>query len=818
MKFLFIALFNAVLVYYTHAQFIISGNVTDDKGNIMESIPVKLINTGEIAETDQFGNYYFRNLIAGKYTISVSFNYFSEYEMEITLLSDQIVDIVLQKKSVLLKDITINGTRSDSKMPFTYQNINKENLDKSNYGEDIPYLLDSSPSVVASSDGGTGMGYTGIWVRGSDPTRINVTINNIPLNDAESQQVYWVDLPDLTGSVENIQIQRGVGTSTNGAGAFGASINILTGKINPKSYLTLDGSYGSFNSRKLSASAGTGLMNDKFSIDMRYSLLGTDGYIERAKASMNSFYASLSSVSENSSLRFNVFLGKENTYQAWDGVPVQFIKIDSLRNYNVQGTDYFQKYPAYDNQIDNYTQNHYQLFYNKKLNDKLLLNLAAHYTRGYGYYEQYKVDEDLANYKIDTNIVKSSDLVRQKWLSNHFYGTVYNLKYVTESTEFVLGGALNRYNGSHFGVVTAVANLPKYDSEEVYYLNKSNKSDFNIYGKVNKKLSILNLYLDLQYRQVNYKFDGDDDDGRSIEGNYTDKFFNPKFGINAQLTKKINIFSSIAIGNKEPNRVDYISAENNKLPKSENLTDIELGFRFSEKLFSFQINSYYMKYKNQLVLTGKVDNVGNPIRENVDKSLRAGIETEAIWKPTQYLSINGNLTVSKNKIDEFTQYVQVWDEPYIPEKRQLKNTDISYSPNIISAANIEFDLLKMLHENPKSSLKFNLSNKFVGKQYIDNSSNGIASLDPYNFTDFILSFSSSFKFLNKIEISLKIGNLFNSLYSSNGYASNFISKNYNPVPDDPYTIETSSTGEYYYMGLFPQAPRNFMLRMKIDLQ
>lgn len=818
MKFLFIALFNAVLVYYTHAQLVISGSVTDDKGNIMESIQVKLLNTGEIAETDQFGNYYFRNLIAGKYTISVSVNYYNQYEMEITLLSDQIVDIVLQKKSVLLKDITINGTRSDSKMPFTYQNINKENLDKNNYGEDIPYLLDSSPSVVASSDGGTGMGYTGIWVRGSDPTRINVTINNIPLNDAESQQVYWVDLPDLTGSVENIQIQRGVGTSTNGAGAFGASINILTGKINPKSYLTIDGSYGSFNSRKLSASAGTGLMNDKFSIDMRYSLLGTDGYIERAKASMNSFYASLSSVSENSSLRFNVFLGKENTYQAWDGVPVQYIKIDSLRNYNVQGTDYFQKYPAYDNQIDNYTQNHYQLFYNKKLNDKLLLNLAAHYTRGYGYYEQYKVDEDLANYKIDTNTVKSSDLVRQKWLSNHFYGTVYNLKYVTESTEFVLGGALNRYNGSHFGVVTAVANLPKYDSEEVYYLNKSTKSDFNIYGKVNKKLSILNLYLDLQYRQVNYKFNGDDDDGRSIDGNYSDKFFNPKFGINAQLTKRINIFSSIAIGNKEPNRVDYISAENNKLPKSENLTDIELGFRFSEKHFSFQINTYYMKYKNQLVLTGKVDNVGNPIRENVDKSLRAGIETEAIWKPTQYLTLGGNLTVSKNKIEEFTQYIQVWDEPYIPEQRQLKNTDISYSPNVISAANIEFDLLKMLHENPKSSLKFNLSNKFIGKQYLDNSSNDIASLDSYNFTDFILSYSSSFKFLNKIEISLKIGNILNSLYSSNGYASNFISKNYNPVPGDPYTIETSSSGEYYYMGLFPQASRNFMFRMKIDLQ
>lgn len=815
MKFLFIAFINVLLVYYTHAQFVISGNVTDEKGNIMESVPVRLINSSEISETDQFGNYYFRNLIAGKYTVSVSINSFEGFEKDITLLSDQILDIVLKKKSVLLKDIIINGTRSDNKMPFTYQNINKENLDKSNYGQDIPYLLGASPSVVASSDGGTGMGYTGIWVRGSDPTRINVTINNIPLNDAESQQVYWVDLPDLTGSVENIQIQRGVGTSTNGAGAFGASINILTGKINSKSYLSLDGSYGSFNSKKLTASAGTGLMNDKYSIDMRYSLLGTDGYIQRAKAHMNSFYASLSSVSENSSLRFNVFLGKENTYQAWDGVPVQYIKIDSLRNYNVQGTDYFQKYPAYDNQIDNYTQNHYQLFYNKKLSDKLLVNLAAHYTRGYGYYEQYKVDEFLPKYDIDTNKVKYSDLVRQKWLSNHFYGTVYNIKYATENTEFVLGGALNRYNGSHFGVVTAVANLPNYDSEEVYYLNKSTKSDFNIYGKVNKKLSILNLYLDLQYRQVNYKFNGEDDDQRKINGNFTNNFFNPKFGINVQLIKQINIFSSLAIGNKEPNRVDYINAENNS-PKPENLTDIELGLKFSEKNFNLQINSYYMNYKNQLVLTGKVDNVGNAIRENVDKSYRAGIETEAVWKPKQYLTFSGNLTFSKNKINEFTQYIQVWDAPNIPVLRQLKNTDISYSPNIISAASIEFDLLKMLKENPKSSLKFNLSNKYVGKQYLDNSSNDIASLDPYNFTDFILSYSSSVKFLNKIEISLKIGNMLNSLYSTNGYASNFVSKNYNPVSDDPYTIGTTNVGEYYYVGLFPQAPRHFMFRMKLD--
>lgn len=818
MKYLFIAFFNAFIIYYTHAQLVISGNVTDDKGNIMESVPVRLLNSGEISETDQFGNYYFRGLIPGKYTVSLSVKSFDEFEKEITLLSDQVLDIVLQKKSVLLKDITINGTRSDNKMPFTYQNINKEYLDKSNYGEDIPYLLDSSPSVVASSDGGTGIGYTGIWVRGSDPTRINVTINNIPLNDAESQQVYWVDLPDLTGSVENIQIQRGIGTSTNGAGAFGGSINILTGKINPKSYLTLDGSYGSFNSGKLSASAGTGLMNDKYSIDLRYSLLGTDGYIQRAKASMNSFYASLSSITEKSSLRFNILLGKEITYQAWDGVPVQYVKIDSLRNYNVQGTDYFQKFPAYDNQIDNYTQNHYQLFYNKKLNENLLLNLAGHYTRGYGYYEQYKVEEDLASYEIDTNKVRYSDLVRQKWLSNHFYGIVYNLKYITESTEFVLGGAVNKYTGSHFGLVTAVANLPDYDSDEVYYLNKGIKSDFNIYGKINKRISIFNIYLDLQYRHINYKFSGNDDDGNTIEGDFTNDFFNPKFGINAKLTKQINIFSSLAFGNKEPNRVDYISSENNKLPKSENMNDLELGIKYSENHFSLQVNSYLMRYKNQLVLTGKVDNVGNPIRENVEKSHRAGIETEGIWKPTQYLTIGGNLTVSKNKTDEFTQYVQVWDEPYVPDQRHLKNTDISYSPNTISAANIEFDLLKMLHKNTKSSLKFNLSNKFVGKQFLDNSSNDFASLDPYNFTDFIVSYVSSVKFLNKIEISFKIGNLFNSLYSTNGYASNFISKNYNPVHDDPFTIETHSEGEFYYIGLFPQAPRNFMLRMKIDLQ
>ncbi len=798
------------------AQYKIEGIITDDGGFIQPFIPIKLVNTDFTAETDENGNFLFTSIPAGKYLLNIKFLGFYEFETEVFVMSDQKIEIVLKKKSIQLQDIYINGTRTDEKMPFTYKNFSRQLIEQKNFGEDIPYLLSQSPSVVSTSDGGTGIGYTGIRIRGTDPTRINVTVNNIPLNDAESHQVYWVDLPDIAGSAESIQIQRGVGTSTNGAGAFGATINILTNQIKNDPYISLDASFGSFNSRKLSAQAGTGLMNEKYTIDLRYSLLGSDGYIDRAVAALNSFYISAAKIGKSSSLRFNALFGKEKTYQAWDGLPVQWKNIDSLRTFNAQGTDYFRLNPAYENQIDDYTQNHYQLFYNKKSSEELMINLAGHYTRGYGFYEQYKVDEDLSDYKIDTAKVKFSDLVRQKWLSNHFYGLVFNLKYNTDQQNIIFGGALNRYTGDHFGVVRTILKIPGYADNDVYYTNEGNKNDFNSYVKyLVSPNEILNAFADLQYRFISYNINGDDDDGRNHKIKDKLHFFNPKAGININLSKNSVFYTSFAISNKEPNRVDYTSNPVNKYPLPEKLYDLETGFKLNSSSFSLMSNLYYMNYKNQLVLTGKLDNVGNPLRENVEKSYRLGIENEIGFKFGEFLNAEANITFSKNKIKEFKEFIPVWDEPYIPEERIHLNKDISYSPSIIAGGSLSFDFLKFANTVSKNSLKLYLSQKYVGKQYLDNTQNEIASIEPYYFTDLTLSFKTQVKFVDNIELSFKIGNIFNHGYESNGYASQFRSSGYDPRSDDPFTIKTREN-YYYYIGVFPQAKRNFMLRLKID--
>lgn len=816
-KIISILLFVAISLSIS-AQFSITGNVTDESASVLSFVPVNLANTNYSGETDENGNFAFSEIPAGRYVLQISYLGFYDYEFEVLLLSDQKLDVVLKKKSIQLQDIYINGTRTDDKMPFTYKNIGKEIIEKKNFGEDIPYLLGHTPSVVSTSDGGSGIGYTGIRIRGSDATRINVTVNNIPINDSESQQVYWVDLPDLAGSAESIQIQRGVGTSTNGAGAFGASINILTNQIRYDPYVSVDASYGSFNSKKITAKAGTGLMNEKYSIDLRYSLLGSDGYIDRAEAALNSFFVSAASVGRTSSLRFNALFGKEKTYQAWDGVPVQYKDIDSLRKFNVQGTDYFRLNPPYDNQIDDYTQNHFQLFYNKKYSDVLVLNLAGHLTRGYGFYEQYKADEDLSEYKLDTSKVRYSDLVRQKWLSNYFYGFVYNLKYSSDYQNIVFGGALNNYDGDHFGVVRTILKLPAYEENEVYYLNTGKKTDFNTYLKyLISPSEKLNAFVDLQYRYIGYTIKGDDDDGR--EHNISDKlhFFNPKVGISFNFSKNFNFYTSYAVSNKEPNRVDYINVSENTVPKPEKLYDLETGFRYNSKNMSLQSNLYYMNYKNQLVLTGKLDNVGNPIRENVEKSYRLGIENEIEFRIREFLSADANLTLSKNKIREFKELISVWDEPYIPEQYIHLNKDISYSPGVTAGAGISLDFLRLKEAGSKNSLMLNIAQKYVGKQYLDNTGNDIAALDPYYFTDLSLSYKMSTSFIDNLEISLKIGNLFSHQYESNGYASQFRSAGYDPRPDDPFTIKNRND-YYYYIGLFPQALRNYMIRVKIDLQ
>ncbi|HHH55087.1 MAG TPA: TonB-dependent receptor, partial [Bacteroidetes bacterium] len=435
MKYIITLLFIVVSNVVIYSQFTIEGNVQNEEGNPIEFAQVYLDNTSYDTETNEEGFFKLNDIKTGSYVLKVYLLGFEPYEKQIFIDKNISMKIVLKERTYNLKEIEINALKVSEKMPFAYKNINKKQIEERNYGEDIPYLLKNTPSVVTTSDAGAGIGYTGLRIRGTDPTRINVTVNGIPLNDAESQLVYWVDLPDISGSTDNIQIQRGVGTSTNGAGAFGATINLNTETVNPKPYLSLEGTYGSYNTSKISAKAGTGIMNEKYSVDIRYTSIKSDGYIDRASSALNSFFFSGTRLYENSSLKFNAIIGKEKTYQAWYGVPIQYI--DTARTFNLAGTDYFSKQPAYDNQVDDYSQNHLQLFYNKKFNESTLLNLAAHYTKGSGYYEQYKVDEDLYEYNLDTSSVKSSDIIRQKWLDNDFYGIVYSFKKQFETSELI---------------------------------------------------------------------------------------------------------------------------------------------------------------------------------------------------------------------------------------------------------------------------------------------------------------------------------------------------------------------------------------------
>jgi len=797
------------------AQYSIKGNITDNKGRIIEYAQIYLHGTDYSTESDENGFFKIKNIELGQYLLKVSLIGYNEYDSQVFIDKNIDLNIVLEQKVIKLNDIYINAVRSTDKMPFAYKNIGKEKISEENTGEDVPFLLKSTPSVVTTSDAGAGIGYTGIRIRGTDPTRINVTVNGIPLNDAESQQVYWVDLPDIAGSVESIQIQRGVGSSTNGAGAFGGTINVRTEKTNTVPYLSIDGGMGSFNTKKLSVKAGTGLMNQKYGIDIRYSLINSDGYVDRASSKLNSFFLSATRIFKNSSLKFNAIIGKENTYQAWYGLPVQYKNNDSLRTYNNAGTDYFKKDPAYENQVDDYSQNHFQLFYNKKLNDNMILNLASHYTKGSGFYEQYKVDEDLIEYNLDTNQVKNADLIRRKWLSNKFYGIVYSLKIINDKSNLIIGGAANRYDGDHFGVVDSIVGISGYGRDQGYYKNKGIKNDFNIYAKYVYSLSNkLDAYGDLQYRYVDYSIEGTDDDKRDIDFIDTHSFFNPKLGLKYKILKDFSTYISYSIAQKEPNRVDYLNSPKGVFPKSEKLNDIEFGLTYNTNSIYAGATLYNMSYKDQLILTGKLDDVGNPIRENIENSYRRGIELEFSSKINNFLNIEANSTISKNKIDNYKEYISNWDDYENPLVINHEDTDIAFSPSLIGGVGLSFDLLNILNQNKTGNLYLKAFHKYVGKQYLDNTMNDKTSLDAYNYTNLGLTYKVSIGSFKNIEFSLKINNAFDKKYITNGWVGRIKSDGYNPT-SDPYT-ESEGNGIYHYMGLYPQALRNYMLRIKFD--
>lgn len=694
----------------------------------------------------------------------------------------------IQKDSIAsetLDEVLVQAVRANSKTPVAYSNLNKEELAKRNLGQDIPVLMNFMPSVVTTTDAGNGVGYTGIRVRGSDGTRINVTINGIPYNDAESHGSFWVNMPDFVSSVENLQLQRGVGTSTNGSGAFGASLNLLTDAYSYDANGEIAHSFGSFNTRKHTAKFSTGLVNNTFELTGRLSNLYSDGYINRASSKLSSYFLQGTFVHNSTLIKALVFGGNEKTYQAWNGIDEEQLKID--RRYNPSGAYYDENgnLQFYNNETDNYQQDHYQIHWNEKWSPYWNTNISAHYTKGFGYFENYKTDENLAEdygitpIEIEGELKEESDVIRRKYLDNYFYGITFSAQYIKDDLELLFGGAANTYNNDHFGEVLWIRTQPQTTFPQEFYRNNSKKNDINGYVKASYTFNDQwILFGDVQLRNVWYKANGDDtgivDD--------TFNFFNPKAGLTYKIDRNNQAYFSFARAHREPNRTDY----ENGSPKPEQLNDFELGYRFGSEKLSVNINGYYMLYKDQLVLTGALSDVGAGIRENSGNSYRLGIEIDGTWNFLPEWQINPSVTFSSNKNVDYKAQIN-------GEMVNLGNTNISFSPNVIIGNALTY--------SPKNNLNVSLLTKFVGEQYMGNTDSDHSKLDSYLTNDINIVYEMPLKkWFKSISFNLLANNIFNVKYISNGYYYTF---------DDnwskPGNILTEERAGYY-----PQAQFNFL--------
>ena len=696
----------------------------------------------------------------------------------------------LERVQLFLQPVEIRAVRAGDNAPFTKTNLYKKDLEKNNLGRDLPFLLDQTPSVVINSDAGNGVGYTGIRIRGSDATRINVTMNGIPYNDVESQGTFFVDLPDISSSINSIQIQRGVGTSSNGAGAFGASLNISTNEFREKAYGETNNSYGSFNTWKHTVKAGSGLLSNHITIDARLSKVSSDGFIDRASSNLHSFYLSAAYLNPHSLLRLNVFSGKERTYQAWNGILQE--DLAKSRTSNSAGTE--KPGAPYDNQTDNYQQDHYQLFFNHRFSDLLSFNTAVFLTRGSGYYEEYQGQEKysaygLPNYITGRDTIQKTDLVRQLWLDNYFYGNITSLQYKKNGTQLMAGGGINRYDGKHYGkIIWSQAGGISKDYR--WYNLDAFKTDASIYGKLQQNLSAYwNGFADLQYRTVKYELNGFRKNPQLIIRN-TYNFLNPKAGIGYN-KGSWKAYLSYAQANKEPNRDDF-EAGAGEQPKPEKLHDVELGMEKRNSLYSWSATFYYMRYKNQLVLTGKQNDVGAYTRTNVKDSYRRGIELQGNVLINTWLSAGCNLTLSENKIMRSNEFLDDYDNGG-QKLVNYRKTDISFSPAVVGSAVVNF--------LPIKNAELSLTGKWVGRQYLDNTGSKTRSLGEYYVQDLRAIYTIKNKLFEEINLIFQLNNLLNRKYEPNGSTYSYISGG-------------SRVNENY---LFPMAGVNWMVGVNVKL-
>jgi iron complex outermembrane receptor protein len=773
---IFLFLFVSVL---TNAQKVtVSGKIVNKNQEVLAGATVLVKETNQGISTDLDGNFTFK-LNKGPFTIKVSFIGFKTIEKNVYVDKDKAFTIVLYEDDNVLDEVLVSAVRATSSIPVTYSNLSKKELAKRNLGQDIPVLLNYLPSVISSSDAGAGVGYTYLNVRGSNSERINVTINGIPYNDPESHGTFWVNLGDFASSTENLQLQRGVGTSTNGSGAFGASLNILTDAVSEHAGGEISNSFGSYGTRKHTVKFTTGKINEHLEVSGRFSNIHSDGYVDRAFTNLKSYFLQASYQDENTLIKAVSFGGAERTYQAWYGLDPQQLEEDRRQN----------PY-TYENEVDDYKQNHYQLHWNEQLNSHWSTNLGLNYTKGAGFFEQYKAEENAD--ALNNLIEDGSDVIVRRWLDNNFYVLNFNTNYKDEKLNFISGISYSKYTGDHFGEVIWGSNLASGVSfGDRYYFSDAKKTDMSIFSKatyeINEKVS---TYLDLQGRFVSYKTAGLTSNRNPLDVDAKFNFFNPKAGFIYKIAAQNSVYLSYARANREANRNDF----ENGVSSPEILDDIELGWRYKSDQIQLNTNIYFMSYKNQLVLTGAIEDVGAHIRATSGKSYRLGLEIDADVKLNDQFSIKPNAAFSTNKNEDFTA-------PINGNLINLGNTPLSFSPNVIVG--------NMLIYQPKDNFQISFLSKYVGEQFMSNLNSSVSKLDVLDsyFTsdlNFVYEIATK-KVFDAIIISGLINNIFNTEYVDRGYYYTY------DYPDGNGNTITGDGAGYY-----PQATRNFLVGVTLQ--
>jgi iron complex outermembrane receptor protein len=747
------------------------------------------------------GRFSFSGLSEGVVTLQISYIGYEPQEISLIIPASRPLEVGLERKTTLAGEVVVMATRADGRTPATYSNITREELSPRNLGQDLPFLVHLTPSVVVSSDAGAGVGYTWMKIRGSDDTRINVTLNGVPLNNPESHGVWWVNTPDIVTSVDNLQIQRGVGLSTHGAGAFGATISLQTSGLRENTYAEFENSFGTFNTLKNTASFGTGLLKGKWAFDGRLSKISSEGYVDRASADLKSFYLSGGYYGKNTVVKAIVFGGSEKTYQAWNGVPGSMLNTN--RTYNPSGLYYDSdgNPQFYENETDNYQQDHFQLHFSHAFSTKLTANAALHYTKGRGYYEQYRYNDRFSRYNLPNvvmgdQVITRTDLIRRRWLDNDFTGLVYSLNYNSFSAlSLTWGGGYNVYAGDHFGEIIWARYAQHAAMGHRYYDNEAVKRDLNTFVKANYELlSGLNLFADMQYRNVNYVFEGPAwvlGEVVPLDQEVNFSFFNPKAGLSWAFSPSGTLYAFAGIGNREPVRRDFIESSPESRPRPEKLKNLELGYRFQGKRLLLASNFFLMDYKDQLILTGQINDVGGFTRQNIDRSYRAGIELEAGYIFNEKLQWQANASFSRNKIDLFVEYSDAYDNDWNwigTQANEYRNTDIAFSPAIVAAS--------MFSYKPVKNLVLNFSSKHVGRQYIDNTMSSERMLKAYFVNDFRINYAFKPGILREVELVLSVNNIFNVMYETNAWI-------YKGVVGEQGLITIDD-------GYFPQAGRHLL--------